>query len=102
MKAGISDPETTPIASQRHGKHDSAVTNDHATEELLEAVFSMRSVPRSYNENQRVFLVSRECELVAVWSRRSVAAGSGVSNGSGGVSIVEAVTKQRLVKTITG
>jgi hypothetical protein len=37
MKAGIADPENTSIVRQRHGKHVSAVTNNHAeTEELLE------------------------------------------------------------------
>jgi hypothetical protein len=39
---------------ERSGKHVSAATNQHATkEELLEAVFSIRSVPRIYSEDQR-------------------------------------------------
>jgi hypothetical protein len=49
MKAGIAHSEKTSITKQRHGKHVSAVTNNHATkEELLEAVVSIRSVPRLY------------------------------------------------------
>jgi hypothetical protein len=47
MKAGIANPEKIFIARQRHGKHVSEVSNNHATtKELLEVVFSMRSVPR--------------------------------------------------------
>jgi hypothetical protein len=51
----------------RYGRHASAVTNNHATtEELLEVMFSMRSLPRLYEENQLEFLISQECEVVAV------------------------------------
>jgi hypothetical protein len=58
-KVEIADPENTSVAYQWHGKHFSAVANNHAaTEELLEAVFSMRSVPRLYKKNQLEFLVS--------------------------------------------
>jgi hypothetical protein len=47
MNAGIADPEKASTAKQRHGKHFSMVTNNHATtEELLEAVISTLSVPR--------------------------------------------------------
>jgi hypothetical protein len=49
MKAGTEDPETTSTARQRH---DTTVTNNQATEELLDAVFYMRYVPRLYKENQ--------------------------------------------------
>jgi hypothetical protein len=67
MKARIADPEKQSIARQRHGKHVSAVTNNHArTGQLLEAAFFMKSVPRLNNENQTEFSVSRECEGVAV------------------------------------
>jgi hypothetical protein len=52
MKVGIADPEKISIDRQRHGKHISAVTNNHATEELLKAVFSKRSVPRLLTENK--------------------------------------------------
>jgi hypothetical protein len=59
MEARIADPETTSIARQQHGKHVSAVTNNHATiEELLEVVISMWFVLRLYKDNQREFLVS--------------------------------------------
>jgi hypothetical protein len=76
MKARLADPENTSIARARHGKHVCAVTNNHATtDELFKAVFSMRSVPRLYEENQREFLVSREYELVAVGCRPLVAVG---------------------------
>jgi hypothetical protein len=45
MKDGMSDPEMISIIRQRHGKPVSAITNNiSATEELLEAVFSMQSV----------------------------------------------------------
>jgi hypothetical protein len=54
-KSRNSRPRKTSTARQRHSKHVSAVMCNHAkTEELLEAVFSMRSVPRLYKENQRV------------------------------------------------
>jgi hypothetical protein len=66
MKARIADPEKTSNARQWHDKHVSAVTNNYTTEELLETVFSMWSVPRLYNENQLEFSVSRECEGVAI------------------------------------
>jgi hypothetical protein len=39
MKARIADPEKTTIARQQHDKHFSAVMNNHATIEVLEAVF---------------------------------------------------------------
>jgi hypothetical protein len=67
MKAVIADPEKISIAAQRRGKHVISVTNNHATtEELSEAKFSMRSVPRLYKENQLEFSVSRQCVGVAV------------------------------------
>jgi hypothetical protein len=44
---------TKETSIAKSGKHVSAVTNNHATtEELLEAAFPVRSVPRLYNENQ--------------------------------------------------
>jgi hypothetical protein len=62
MKARIADPEKTTIARQQHGKQFSAVMNNHATtEELLEAVSFMWSMPRLYKGNQLEFLVCREC-----------------------------------------
>jgi hypothetical protein len=51
MKAGIADTGKISIARQRRCKHSPTVTNNHATtEELLEAAFSMRSMPRIYEE----------------------------------------------------
>jgi hypothetical protein len=46
-------PEETAIARQWHTKHMSAATDTRIewVEELLEAVFSVWSVPRLYNEN---------------------------------------------------
>jgi hypothetical protein len=41
-----------------HGKHISAAMNQHAIEELLEAVFSMWSAPRLYNEDKQQQLIS--------------------------------------------
>jgi hypothetical protein len=52
LKARIVESEETAVARKLHGKHISSVTNTHATiEELLEAVFSLRSVPRLYKES---------------------------------------------------
>jgi hypothetical protein len=49
LKARIAEP----IAREWLGKHTSAMTNMHATtEELLEAVFSVWSVPRLHTGNQ--------------------------------------------------
>jgi hypothetical protein len=45
------EPEETAIAGQHHGKHMSAAMDTHATvEELLEAVFSVWSMPRLHGE----------------------------------------------------
>jgi hypothetical protein len=41
------------IPKQWHGKHISAAMNQHTTEELLEAVLSVWSVPRPYNKDQQ-------------------------------------------------
>jgi hypothetical protein len=52
LSAGIE--ERVAVARQRRGKHFSAAKNQHATiEELLKAMFSMRSVRRLYSEAQR-------------------------------------------------
>jgi hypothetical protein len=52
MKAAIADREKTFAANQRQAKHVSAVTNNHATiKKLLEAVFSMRSLPGLYEDD---------------------------------------------------
>jgi uncharacterized protein YabN with tetrapyrrole methylase and pyrophosphatase domain len=54
-------PRETSSARQRHGKHVSAVTNNHATtEELSDVVFSMWSVSRLYKEDQWESLVSQD------------------------------------------
>jgi hypothetical protein len=50
MNAGIVEPIYAVNARQRHGKHVSAATDIGAT--IEDAVFSMRSVPRLYNEDQ--------------------------------------------------
>jgi hypothetical protein len=48
------------VARQRCGKNLSAAMNEQATvEELLEAVFSMQSVPKPYSENQQEKLVRK-------------------------------------------
>jgi hypothetical protein len=41
------------IVRQQLGKHTPIATDMHATTELLEAVFSLWSVPRLYNEGQQ-------------------------------------------------
>jgi hypothetical protein len=57
------------IAKQWHGKHVSTAVNQHATiEELLEAVFSMQSVPRLYSEDQWEKLVSRKLAVSSLES----------------------------------
>jgi hypothetical protein len=59
------------IGARRDGRYVSFATDTHAkTEELLEAVFSMRSLPRLYSESHREKLVKRrECEgVAAMWS----------------------------------
>jgi hypothetical protein len=67
MKAGIADPKKTTTARQRHGNYLSAVTNNHeTTQELLQTMFSIRSVPSLYKENQVEFSVSQEYEGVAI------------------------------------
>jgi hypothetical protein len=48
------EQEDAAVDRQRRGKHISATKNKHATiEELFEAVFSMRPLPRLYSEDQQ-------------------------------------------------
>jgi hypothetical protein len=58
LKGRIAEPEETAIAAiarELLGKHASTVTDTHATiEELLEAMFSVCSAPRLYNEDPRL------------------------------------------------
>jgi hypothetical protein len=42
------EPEETSIAKQHGKQHVSATMNTHTMEEWLEAVFSLRSMPRLY------------------------------------------------------
>jgi hypothetical protein len=57
------------IARQRRGKHVYAATNQQATiEDLLEAAFSMRSMPRLYSEDQREKSVGSRSRRLAVLS----------------------------------
>jgi ribosome-interacting GTPase 1 len=66
VKARIVEREKTAVARQRSHKYISASTHKHATiEELLDAVFSLRSVTRLYNENEREKRVSRDSAHVA-------------------------------------
>jgi hypothetical protein len=52
------EPEKTAVARGRLGKEFSAATDMHATiEELLEAVFSIRSVQRLYTGDRKRKLV---------------------------------------------
>jgi hypothetical protein len=47
LKPGILEPEETAVIMQRLGKHIPTATDTHATiEELLDAVFSVRLVPK--------------------------------------------------------
>jgi hypothetical protein len=47
LKARSAELEETTVATQRFGKHVAAATDTHATiEELLQELFSMRSVSR--------------------------------------------------------
>jgi hypothetical protein len=51
LKARTVEAEETADVRERLGTHASAVTDKHATRELLEAVFSMLSVPMLYTDN---------------------------------------------------
>jgi hypothetical protein len=59
LKAGIAEPKETAVAREWLCKHVSMATNSHdhsnrytntTIEELLEAVFSVRSMPTIYEE----------------------------------------------------
>jgi hypothetical protein len=50
LKVGILGRIDAAIARQRRGKHFLSATNKHAS--IEDAVFSMRSVPRLYDEDQ--------------------------------------------------
>jgi hypothetical protein len=50
------EPDEADLVRQRLDKHVSEATDTHATtEELLEVVFSVRSVLRLYSESRREF-----------------------------------------------
>jgi hypothetical protein len=60
------------IARQWHNKHVSVATNTPTTtEELQEEIFSVRSVPGLYNEDQWEKLVSRESEVTVGCENRT-------------------------------
>jgi hypothetical protein len=61
----IAEPEDMSIARQGLGKYVPMTTNTHATIELLEAVFSSRSVLRLYNEDQQDKLVGESMRTEA-------------------------------------
>jgi hypothetical protein len=53
LEAGIAEPEQKVVARKQLDKHSSAATNTNATiGELLEAMFSMRSVPRLHTDDE--------------------------------------------------
>jgi hypothetical protein len=67
--------ETTFVARQRLGKHVRAATNTHETiEVLLETVFSTRSVPRRYKEDNWGNQVSERELRVEAGSKTSTVA----------------------------
>jgi hypothetical protein len=58
-KRRIEEPEEVTVARQQRSKHAPTATDMHATiEELLEGVFSVQSILRLYNKDQRDQLVS--------------------------------------------
>jgi hypothetical protein len=88
MKAGIADTEKESIARQWHDKHVSAVENNNATiNELLEAFFLCGPSPKLHKEKYG--------------SKREVPASRGVMKEAGKCTLLRAVIKQRLVKSIT-
>jgi hypothetical protein len=53
----VEEEEKTAVARRQYGKHFSAATEtDAAIDELLEAAFSVWSLPRLHKENHRQFL----------------------------------------------
>jgi hypothetical protein len=70
LKARTVKPAETAVARQWLSSHNVMATTDmHTTmEELLEAVFAVRSVPKLYNKDQLPLRVSREtvCRRQAV------------------------------------
>jgi hypothetical protein len=60
LKGGIVEPKETAVSRKQRDEPMSAATDTHETvEELFEAVFSVRSVPRLYIELRRVRSVSQ-------------------------------------------
>jgi hypothetical protein len=53
LKTGIVEPEKMSVARQHFSKHIPVAMNIHTMEKLLEAVFSMQSVPKLYGEEQQ-------------------------------------------------
>jgi hypothetical protein len=76
----------------------------HATtEELLEAVFSVRSVPSLYNKGQLPLEVSLETAVKRIGDRSEIGDSQrgreAVNTEVEGPTALEAVTRQRLAKT---
>jgi hypothetical protein len=98
LKARIVKPAETAVASEwLSSRHVNADTDTLATtEELLEAVFSVRSVPRLYKEDQLSLQVSRRTQLEEeeVGVRRPPAC-EDVSPEAEGFPLLEDVAQQR-------
>jgi hypothetical protein len=76
-----------------------AETDEHATmEELLEAVFSERSVPRIYNEKQLRLREGLETAVRGVGVMRQSPASKNVSTEAEEATALEAVIRRQPVK----
>jgi hypothetical protein len=84
LKADIVERVEVVMARQRHGEHVSAAT--YTVAKLEDAVFSMRSAPKLYNEEQAEKPVSRQS--IGGRNRRL----------DFWVVLLDAATKQRLIK----
>jgi hypothetical protein len=54
MKARRVEKEEAAVTRQQHCKHVSPAMKKHRIDELLEAVFPIRSTPRLYEEQQQL------------------------------------------------
>jgi hypothetical protein len=83
-------------------RHVKAATGTHATtEELLEGVFSVRSVLRLQNESRDASRETRKESVQRVCRRSVESCGQFGNLEEGECPPLEAATKQRLVKTVT-
>jgi hypothetical protein len=96
LKGRVTEPEEMAIARQWHGKHVSMATYTPTTiEEPWEAVFSVQSMLRLYNDQWDQLVVSQHSQLVVGHEHGS----RGISNIRSCYQAVSSVKTEQTEKT---